>query len=153
MFINYQFVNLSQKYALEQYLSECLSHKSYNKKEVRMLQHPSYTSMDHPLDRARFPNVENFDLRIKFFIRELVLNVLNVLMASDMDLMCPQGRYEKIKLLDFSVNALLSLSVIDIRNSSLTSLNPCPCCIPNILNSSVPMKARKNFHRYPQRIQ
>ena len=27
-----QFVNLSQKYALEQ----CLSHKSYNKKELRM---------------------------------------------------------------------------------------------------------------------
>ena len=29
-------MNLSQKYALEQCLSECLSHKSYNKKEVRM---------------------------------------------------------------------------------------------------------------------
>ena len=36
MFINYQFVNLSQKYALEQCLSECLSHESYNKKEVWM---------------------------------------------------------------------------------------------------------------------
>ena len=29
-------MNLSQKYALEQCLSECLSHKSYNKKKVRM---------------------------------------------------------------------------------------------------------------------
>ena len=36
MFINYHFVNLSQKYALEQCLSKCLSHKSCNKKEVRM---------------------------------------------------------------------------------------------------------------------
>ena len=35
-FINYQFVNLSQKYALEQSLSVCLSQKSYNKREVRM---------------------------------------------------------------------------------------------------------------------
>ena len=29
-------MNLSQKYALEQSLSLCLSHKSYNKKEARM---------------------------------------------------------------------------------------------------------------------
>ena len=29
-------MNLSQKYALEQCLSKCLSHKSCNKKEVRM---------------------------------------------------------------------------------------------------------------------
>ena len=54
---------------------------------------------------------------IIFFICELVLNVV---MASDTDVMCPQGRYGKIKLLDFSVNALRTLSVIDLCNSSVT---------------------------------
>ena len=49
-------------------------------------------------------------------ICELVLNVPNVLVASTMDAMCPQGRYRKIKLLEFSVNALWTLCVIDMDN-------------------------------------
>ena len=60
------------------------------------------------------------DLRIIFFIYELILNVLNVIMASATDAMRLQGCYGKIKPLDFSVNALRTLSVIDIRNSSVT---------------------------------
>ena len=60
------------------------------------------------------------DLRIIFFIRELILNVRNVLVASVMDAVCPQVRYGKIKLLDFSVKFLWILSLINIRNSSVT---------------------------------
>ena len=52
------------------------------------------------------------DLQIKLFICELVFNISNVLAASATDAMCPQGRYRKIKL--------QTLSVIDIRNSSVT---------------------------------
>ena len=59
------------------------------------------------------------DLRIIFFIREPVINVPNILVASAMEAMCLQGRHQKIKLLDFSVNGLQTLSVIDICNSSL----------------------------------
>ena len=64
------------------------------------------------------------DLWIIFSICELVLNVRNVLGASATDAVCLQGRYGKIKLLDFSVKFSWILSVIDKRNSSLTSLNP-----------------------------
>ena len=51
------------------------------------------------------------------FRSELVLNICNVLVASTTDAMCPQGCYGKIKLLDFSVKAFLTLSVIDICNA------------------------------------
>ena len=60
------------------------------------------------------------DLQIIFFIPELILNVPNVPVASTMDAMCPQGRYGKIKLLDFPINGLRTLSVIDIHNSSVS---------------------------------
>ena len=61
------------------------------------------------------------DLPVIFFIRELVLKVL---VASATEVMCPQGHCGKVKLLDFSINALRTLPVIDIPNLSITSLNP-----------------------------
>ena len=80
-------------------------------------------------------------------------------MTSSTDAVCLQGCYREIELLDFSVNALRTLSVIDICNSSVTRLElipythpGCPCGIPNILDSSAPMKARENFHRDPRRL-
>ena len=114
MFINYQFMNLSQKYALKQCLSECLSHKSYYEKEVRMAIRPPVT---HPRIVHRIAlhcliwKILS-DLRIILFIRELILNIFNVHMPSARDAMCLQRRYRKIKLLDFSVNVLRTLSVI-----------------------------------------
>ena len=62
------------------------------------------------------------DLRIIFYIRELSRNVPIVLVASTMDAIGPQLRDRKIKLLDFSIDALWILSVIDIRNSSVSHL-------------------------------
>ena len=59
------------------------------------------------------------DLQIIFDICELVRNVPIVLVASAMDAIGLQARYGKIKLLDFSVNGLQILSVIDIHNSSV----------------------------------
>ena len=46
------------------------------------------------------------DLLIIFFIREHVRRVPNVLVASVMDVLCPQTFYGKIKLLEFSVKGL-----------------------------------------------
>ena len=62
------------------------------------------------------------DLRIIFYICILVRNVPIVFVASATDVIGRQVRYRKIKLLEFSVNGLRMLSVIDIRNSSVSHL-------------------------------
>ena len=59
------------------------------------------------------------DLRI---ILSACMAICNVLVASDTDAMCPWGHQGKIKLLQFSIKALRSISVIDIRSSSVSHL-------------------------------
>ena len=66
------------------------------------------------------------DLQMTFFIREPVLNVL---VASTMDAICPEVHHGKIKLLYFSINASWTLSVIDICKSSVSH----PWLVPNVL--------------------
>ena len=62
------------------------------------------------------------DLWIIFYIHILVHNVPIVLVAFATDAIGPQAYYGKIKLIDFSVNGLPILCVIDFRNFSLASL-------------------------------
>ena len=62
------------------------------------------------------------DFRNIFYIHILTCYVTIVLVASTIDAIGPQARYGKIKLLDFSVNGLWILSVIDIHNSSVSHL-------------------------------
>ena len=105
-------------------LSHCCTQKpKFIPEENAMVNlNPSYTSTDAPPDRGRIPDTENCDLRIIFYIRELIRNVPIVLVASDTNAIGPQACYGKIKLLDFLIYCLLILSVIDSCNSSA----PCP---------------------------
>ena len=87
------------------------------------------------------------DLRMVFFIRENVLTVRNILVASATDGVSV-GTPQKIKLLEFSVKGLRILGVINICIGSICN----PYGIPNvltapvhILDSFVPIKARKMY--------
>ena len=55
------------------------------------------------------------DLRIIVFIREHVLTILNVLVASVMDVNCPWNIHGKIKLLEFSIKGLRMSGVTNIH--------------------------------------
>ena len=85
------------------------------------------------------------DLRIIFFIRE---HIRNILMASTTDLICPWGRHGKIKLLEFSVKALRILGVINIHITSVCnpqSIRNILIASVHVLESSMPIKTRKMY--------